>query len=638
MEQKTKYFQNCLGVFQGGGCKGSAYVGAYKEAIRWGVSFSELVGTSAGSIVAALIGAGATANQLETYIKELDFRKFLVPPIKLQKYTPPKRSNFIKYIPLQIAKTYHPIFTHLGLHNSEYLKKWIEEKLALLLPNASTPIKFKDLIIPTSIIVTDIVAREIEIFSLEKSPNKDVSEAVQCSCNIPFFFQPINMRYVDGGLLSNLPSFIFADNTDKLYNRVLAFSLESEKTNNQFDDFIGFSKALISTTLEGNLDIQLSLQDDLHIISINTGEISSTDFDKITNENIDFLIRQGAEATNAFFQNEVAKVHTRVKTVDISRDSFNTNNFITQTLDYKHNEILIADTNTGWVYELFPTLLKWKHNGSEISFLLQMGTDDTDHSDFRCRFLQHLGINITMVDNLPMRGFIFDGNVKDNCKAIVLNRHQVSPLEFHSKLYRGEEDFYAIQFMREKLYGLIQGKYQPLKSILIEKVDIHELQQLLRTVKQYNKADVQITLQEKNVSDLIFITKYVRGFKYRQIQNVFELYSQFGIDYFAPAKLNLLNDKYTLITPPVVEKIGSNYYVVEGNTRLTYAFRNGINAIKCIVVEGVNDPLPSKGEYLAKEILLSDKQMIGHDRYEEFDYNKFRKIEKAIRNPVTCLI
>ncbi len=638
MQQKTKYFQNCLGVFQGGGCKGSAYVGAYAEALNWGVSFSELVGTSAGSIVAVLIGAGASPEQLENYIKELDFKNFLVPPIKLERYNPPKNSNLIKYIPHKVTKEYHHIFTHLGLHNSEYLKNWIEKKLIELLPKATAPIKFKDLIIPTSVIVTDIVAREIEIFSQDKSPNKDVSEAVQCSCNIPLFFQPINMRYVDGGLLSNLPSFIFADNTDKLYNRVLAFSLESNKTSNQFDSFIGFAKALLNTTLEGNLDLQLSLQDDLHVISINTGNISSTDFDKITEESITFLIQQGTDAAKNFFSNEVAKVHTRVKSIDISRDSFNTNNFITQTLEYKYNEILIADINTDWVYELFPTLLKWKHNGSEIFFILQKGTDDDVHSPFRLRFLENLGISVTEVDNLPMRGFIFDGNVKDNCKAIVLNRNHASSFEFHSKLYRGEEDFCAIQFMREKLHGSIVGKAQQLNKILIEKVDNLELQHLLKTVKQYNNPNVQITIQEMNVSDLIFITKYVRGFKYRQIQNLFELYTQFGIEYFAPAKLNLLNGKYTLITPPVIEKIGNSYYVVEGNTRLTYSYRNGIKTVKCVVIEGVSDPLPSKGSFFVKEILLSDKQMIGDERYDEFDYNKFRKIEKAIRNPANCLI
>ncbi|WP_374948157.1 patatin-like phospholipase family protein [Mucilaginibacter sp.] len=638
MEHKTKYFQNCLGVFQGGGCKGSAYVGAYKEALKWGVSFSELVGTSAGSIVAVFIGAGASPEQLEKYISELDFRKLLNPPITLEKYAAPKYSNYIKRIPLHVTKTYHNIFTHLGLYNSQYLKNWVEEKLVELLPKASKPIKFKDLIIPTSVVVTDIVKRGVEVYSQEKSSNKDVSEAVQCSCNIPFFFQPINMRYVDGGLLSNLPSFIFSDNSDKLYNRVLAFNLESNPSNHEFNDFVGFTKALLNTTLEGNLDLQLSLQDDLHVITINTGDISSTDFDKITKENIQFLIQQGQKATHKFFINELVKVHTRVKNIDVSKDSFNTNNFITQTLEYKYDEILIADTNTDWVYELFPTLLKWKYNGSEISVLLQRGTDDPAHSPFRQRFLKGLGVNVVLVDNLPMRGLIFDGNVKENCKAIVLNRIDSGLTSYHSKLYKGEEDFYAIQFMREKINNLLTGKPTPLKNILIEKVDNIELLKLIRSVKQYKNENVIITIQEMNVAELIFITKYVRGFKYRQIQNLFELYTQFGIEHFAPAKLNLLDGKYTLITPPVVEKIGDNYYVVEGNTRLSYAYRNGIKTLKCVILEGVSDPLPSKGEFLAKEILLSDKQMIGDQRYEEFDYNKFRKIEKAVRNPDNCLI
>ena len=68
---KTKFFQNCLGVFQGGGCRGAAYVGAYKQSIELGISFSELVGASTGSIIAVFIGAGASPKQLEKIIKEL---------------------------------------------------------------------------------------------------------------------------------------------------------------------------------------------------------------------------------------------------------------------------------------------------------------------------------------------------------------------------------------------------------------------------------------------------------------------------------------------------------------------------------------------------------------------------------------
>src|SRR5829696_6663712 len=156
MQIKTKYFQNCLGVFQGGGCKGSAYVGAYKEAVKWGVTFSELVGTSAGSIIAALIGAGATPEELESIINELDFKEFLNPPIKINQYQPPKYSKFVKFIPLNFVRKYQNILTNLGLYNSQYLREWLDNKLAELLPEKTRPIKFKDLIIPTNIVVTDL--------------------------------------------------------------------------------------------------------------------------------------------------------------------------------------------------------------------------------------------------------------------------------------------------------------------------------------------------------------------------------------------------------------------------------------------------------------------------------------------------
>lgn len=42
MTQATKHFKNCLGVFQGGGCKALAFVGAFKEAIARGVFFQVL--------------------------------------------------------------------------------------------------------------------------------------------------------------------------------------------------------------------------------------------------------------------------------------------------------------------------------------------------------------------------------------------------------------------------------------------------------------------------------------------------------------------------------------------------------------------------------------------------------------------
>jgi len=77
----TSFFKSSAGVFQGGGCRAAAFVGAYSEAIRRGVSFAEVAGTSAGSMVAALIGAGANPDDLRAAIGQLDFNSFLRPTL-----------------------------------------------------------------------------------------------------------------------------------------------------------------------------------------------------------------------------------------------------------------------------------------------------------------------------------------------------------------------------------------------------------------------------------------------------------------------------------------------------------------------------------------------------------------------------
>lgn len=62
------YYNSSIGVFQGGGVKAIAYIGAYKAAYNAGIMFSDLAGTSAGSIIAALIAVGATPEDIERLI------------------------------------------------------------------------------------------------------------------------------------------------------------------------------------------------------------------------------------------------------------------------------------------------------------------------------------------------------------------------------------------------------------------------------------------------------------------------------------------------------------------------------------------------------------------------------------------
>src|SRR5215210_7505303 len=59
-------------VFEGGGLKGIALVGAYSVLEERGYRPQNIAGTSAGAIVAALLAAGYTAAELRQTITECD--------------------------------------------------------------------------------------------------------------------------------------------------------------------------------------------------------------------------------------------------------------------------------------------------------------------------------------------------------------------------------------------------------------------------------------------------------------------------------------------------------------------------------------------------------------------------------------
>src|SRR5438128_663800 len=63
-------------VMKGGGLKGLACVGAFAE-LQPFYRFDLYVGTSAGAIIAALLAAGYTADEMEKILREMNFADFL---------------------------------------------------------------------------------------------------------------------------------------------------------------------------------------------------------------------------------------------------------------------------------------------------------------------------------------------------------------------------------------------------------------------------------------------------------------------------------------------------------------------------------------------------------------------------------
>jgi predicted acylesterase/phospholipase RssA len=190
--------------------------------------------------------------------------------------------------------------TKLGMYDSSKIQQWVDDELKQLL-GRSKSVQFKDLIIPTTIVATDLKSKTVKLFSSATTPEEYVGEAVRYSCNIPVYFQPIQERFVDGGLISNLPTFVFKEKQDSLYERILAFTLHSAADEKPIDGIEDYFKLLTSTAIDGNVDLQVRLQKNIHVIAIPTGNIEATDFDKMDEGKVDFLIKNGREATQNFF-------------------------------------------------------------------------------------------------------------------------------------------------------------------------------------------------------------------------------------------------------------------------------------------------------------------------------------------------
>lgn len=80
-------------------------------------------------------------------------------------------------------------------------------------------VQFEDLNIPLAVIATDLVKGGLVVYSSHTHPKMRVVDAVRQSMSIPFVFQPLNNgRFVDGGLSSNFPIWLFSEAGKKYWD------------------------------------------------------------------------------------------------------------------------------------------------------------------------------------------------------------------------------------------------------------------------------------------------------------------------------------------------------------------------------------------------------------------------------------
>lgn len=201
-------------VLSGGGVKGIGLSGAVVALMEAGYAVQRVSGTSAGSVVGAILAAGAdelTPEQVEQLTMSLPYKKFLDPT---------------RITGLPLLGPAWGVLSETGIYKGDYAHDWIRSELANL--GVST---FADLAIDAPQLPPEqryrlvVTAVDVTTGQLVRLPwdyrrsygldpdEQQVADAVRSSMSIPFFFRTAKLTsssgltstLVDGGMLSNFP-------------------------------------------------------------------------------------------------------------------------------------------------------------------------------------------------------------------------------------------------------------------------------------------------------------------------------------------------------------------------------------------------------------------------------------------------
>lgn len=183
-------------VLEGGGVKGLGLVGAVLHLMREGYTFPRVAGTSAGSIVAAFLAAGATADELAGIMSRLEYSRV------------PDRAG------LPGVGESLGLVRHSGAHPGHYVHRFVRDELERLGVRTFADLKRRTLVVTTTDITRGRMLRlPWDYESLGLDPDEQpVADAVRASISIPLFFEPVQLgdrTLVDGGVLSNFPIEMF---------------------------------------------------------------------------------------------------------------------------------------------------------------------------------------------------------------------------------------------------------------------------------------------------------------------------------------------------------------------------------------------------------------------------------------------
>lgn len=325
------HFRNL--VFEGGGVKGIAYVGALQELDNRGIvkGAVRIGGTSAGAITAILVGLNYTIAQIDDILRGLDFNKFMDDS-------------------WGVVRDTDRLLTEFGWYKGDYFRDWIAGVVKDKTGNSESTFNdidsqksqkgFRDLYF----VGTNLSTRFSEVFSNEHTPRMVVADAVRISMSIPLFFAAKRSFrgdvYVDGGVLDNYPVKLFdrqkyvetyasrpeyyqqhnqaladagKEVSEYVFNQeTLGFRLDSAKeiavfrdhaepAHEDIKDFFDYAKALIGTVLDSQDSLHLHSDDWQRTIYIDSLGVKTTDFN-LSDQTKSDLVASGVVGVQKYFE------------------------------------------------------------------------------------------------------------------------------------------------------------------------------------------------------------------------------------------------------------------------------------------------------------------------------------------------
>ncbi|MGH8662055.1 MAG: patatin-like phospholipase family protein [Burkholderiales bacterium] len=221
-------------VLGGGAARGFAHIGVIKALEAQGIVPDLIVGTSAGSMVAAIYAGGASGFELQKIALEMDEKA-------ITDWTIPDR-GFIRGEALQ-----------------NYINKHLSNRPMDALPRN------------LAVVSTDLRSGEMVVFR-----SGDVGLAVRASSSVPGVFQPVRIagrEFVDGGLVSPVPAKVARDLGATV---VIAVDISSKPKNAAVSSTV---EVLMQTFTIMNATVaQYELDRADVVIRPDVGSISGTDF------------------------------------------------------------------------------------------------------------------------------------------------------------------------------------------------------------------------------------------------------------------------------------------------------------------------------------------------------------------------